>query len=688
MPQHEFERFLALLSKLLKLSSKETAAIADEICDHLEERYSELVASGIAPDEAVKKALSEFDDASGLASRLTSIVQHRKRRRIMTATLGTTAAAIALIATTAFWPDQPRQPGGTGVAHAADGGAATTTTPVAATVEAPTYLSIGEFLPEGLNKPLPEDQEAGTLAEFVKTIQDVTGYSVLLDRNELLECGVDENAKLTANVKGAPAYLAMDRAFEDVNGTQLGWSIENDVLTIATAGKLESSETSWSTMSFDISGLLKRGYSAYELVQVIEDTTSGPWEMTSGEGGTMLAYENVLTARNHQQALFEVQALLQALESDHPEVVVAEPALNGPLADLLGTPVSLDVKDAPLTDVLALLEQQIGAPIDIDEEIDPKTRITTSTSKIPLHVMIDQLDERLKLVISNGRLKITSVDDFDEEMSLAVFDVRDIITDNDTSALHRLILNTTVGPWEDMAGEGGVLCELALGRLVARGSRQAVAGARQLIAVHRTLIARSQPQPPLDPNGVEIRYYRLPEKTADDLVTTIPRFVAPQTWTIVGNMNGGVGLIQKVYVGVDSGFGMGGMGGGGGGFFQMGGMGGVGVSEGGTGGGMGGMGGGSFGTTTPFTVLVIQQTRAVHREISKFINELLHGDAMRRSGTPHPNDGISWPSKLEAIPQAPGGGHDHAPASRPATGELRPSTGANGESSSRVKSTR
>jgi hypothetical protein len=58
MPQHEFERFLALLSKLLKLSSKETAAIADEICDHLEERYSELIAAGVAPDEAVKKALS------------------------------------------------------------------------------------------------------------------------------------------------------------------------------------------------------------------------------------------------------------------------------------------------------------------------------------------------------------------------------------------------------------------------------------------------------------------------------------------------------------------------------------------------------------------------------------------------------------------------------------------------------
>jgi hypothetical protein len=222
---------------------------------------------------------------------------------------------------------------------------------------------------------------------------------------------------------------------------------------------------------------------------------------------------------------------------------------------------------------------------------------------------------------------------------------------------------------------------LAPGRLVARGSQKAVAGARQLIAVHRTMIARSEPQPPLDPNGIEIRYYRLPEKTADDLVATIPKFVAPETWATFPNLDGRVGLIQKVYVGVDSGFGMGGMGGG---FFQMGGMGGVGVGEGGMGGGMGGMAGGAFGTTTPLTVLVIQQTRAVHREISKFINELLHGDAMRRSGPPHPSDGISWPSKLEAIPRTPRGGAAYAPGTRPSSDELRSTPGA----TSGVKPTR
>src|SRR5436190_6289008 len=106
MAEHEFERFLEVLSKLLKLSSKETAAVADEICDHLEERYRELVNLGIARDDAVKQALDEFDDAGDFAAKLNKLVRQRTRRRIMTGALTTAAAsALAILVTTAFWPD-------------------------------------------------------------------------------------------------------------------------------------------------------------------------------------------------------------------------------------------------------------------------------------------------------------------------------------------------------------------------------------------------------------------------------------------------------------------------------------------------------------------------------------------------------------------------------------------------------
>src|SRR5688500_4437617 len=107
MAEHEFERFLEVLSKLLKLSSKETAAVADEICDHLEERYTELVALGISRDDAVKQALDEFDDAGEFAAKLNQLVRQRTRRRVMTGALTTAAAsALAILMTTAFWPDQ------------------------------------------------------------------------------------------------------------------------------------------------------------------------------------------------------------------------------------------------------------------------------------------------------------------------------------------------------------------------------------------------------------------------------------------------------------------------------------------------------------------------------------------------------------------------------------------------------
>src|SRR4029079_17122604 len=106
MSQKEFELYLSLLSRFLRLKSTQRSDIADELRDHLEARLEELSRSGLSREEAIHAALEEFGDATELAQHFTQIAARRKRRFIMRCTVGTVAALTAgILLTTALWPD-------------------------------------------------------------------------------------------------------------------------------------------------------------------------------------------------------------------------------------------------------------------------------------------------------------------------------------------------------------------------------------------------------------------------------------------------------------------------------------------------------------------------------------------------------------------------------------------------------
>jgi hypothetical protein len=54
MPEKEFEIYLSLLSKLLRLSPAQKAAISDELRDHMEERLETLIQAGVSREDAIK----------------------------------------------------------------------------------------------------------------------------------------------------------------------------------------------------------------------------------------------------------------------------------------------------------------------------------------------------------------------------------------------------------------------------------------------------------------------------------------------------------------------------------------------------------------------------------------------------------------------------------------------------------
>lgn len=107
MSESEFELYLQLLGKFLRLRPGQRVEIADELRDHLEARLEELSRSGLSRADAVRRALDEFGDAACLADHFSQLARERKRRFLMRCTLGTVSvAAVILISLSAMWPQQ------------------------------------------------------------------------------------------------------------------------------------------------------------------------------------------------------------------------------------------------------------------------------------------------------------------------------------------------------------------------------------------------------------------------------------------------------------------------------------------------------------------------------------------------------------------------------------------------------
>ena len=66
MSQQEFDSYLALLCRLLRIAPQQREQVAEEFRAHMEDRLEELLAAGLSRDEAIQQAIGEFgDDAVG-----------------------------------------------------------------------------------------------------------------------------------------------------------------------------------------------------------------------------------------------------------------------------------------------------------------------------------------------------------------------------------------------------------------------------------------------------------------------------------------------------------------------------------------------------------------------------------------------------------------------------------------------
>src|SRR5262245_42050126 len=232
MPERDFELYLSLLSRFLRLKPAQRDEIADELRDHLEARLEELAARGLSREEAIRAALDEFGDAAELANHFTQAAHIRKRRLIMRLTFGSVAAlAVSLLVATAFWPESHRTPALQDATAQSFGAAATPAGRAVAdddadkaAVEAKLAKQLGKI--EFVGMPL------GEVLEYIGDQIEVDIIVVRENGEEVTD--VNEPVELRIRRAKLAARTALDLVLEPLG---LGYTIRDGLILVTTSAK-------------------------------------------------------------------------------------------------------------------------------------------------------------------------------------------------------------------------------------------------------------------------------------------------------------------------------------------------------------------------------------------------------------------------------------------------------------------
>lgn len=543
MSEREFELYLSLMSKLLRLGPEQTESIADELRDHFDERFVSLCRQGVPREEAIRQALDEFGDAAGLATDFTQLARVRRRRLVMRCTLATVLlGAAALFVVQALTPPNAVV-NGPPLAQAQGAGDAPVGALEIPEPPAPTTIDPATLVPQPLAEKLTWEFTDMPLNEMLAEFSERVGMPILIDEVALTDSGVPIDEPVTDGLFDLAAYLLLDRLSALL---ELGWYVDDGIIVVTSE---EEAKYHLTLRSHIFTDLREKGYEPDVLIQLMQTVTEGPWEDIDGIGGTLTRVGDVIFVRQSDRMHREVSALLQALRHHGRETYVLCPPVHESIREILKIPVSVEFDRLPLQAAINQLGGETGIDIDIDEVtltdvgIPTDEPVTLTITDKPLETVLKYLLQPLELaaVPDLGRLLITTTEKAEGMEQIVLHDVSDVCQSKDqTEQLLRAVLNETAGPWEVIDGIGGVISVPVSGILVVRQTEKQLQEVRELLAAYRQAVDISGPQSgySAEMEKTETRYYHMSAETAGDLQTMLPRFVKPGTWYPLGYVRG------------------------------------------------------------------------------------------------------------------------------------------------------
>ncbi len=261
--QQEFDNYLALLARLLRIAPQQREQVAEEFRTHMEDRLDDLLSRGIGRDKAVKLALEEFGDAAALAAQIAHISANRKRRWYMkVSAFGVAGLAAAVLLAIALWPESQRLPATAQAVAQQPGMKGAKGKTKAATRPA--------SLEEKLASRIQVDFLETPLSEIFAFLGETAKIQIYVNRRALTEESLALDAPVTMALKDVRVDTVLDLALEQVSD-QLAYLERDGVLIISTVTALEGATE----------------VQVYNCRDLLALTTPQPGMMMGMEGGMM-----------------------------------------------------------------------------------------------------------------------------------------------------------------------------------------------------------------------------------------------------------------------------------------------------------------------------------------------------------------------------------------------------------------
>lgn len=239
MSQQEFDTYLSLLCRLLRIAPQQREQVAEEFRTHMEDRLEDLLASGTEREEAVKLALEEFGDAAGLAAQIASISQGRRKRWIMRiGTISIVGLAAAALLAVALWPEGAQVKAPQVVAQTDEKPAAAGSGPaggdgVAARSEATAEQSIEQKLAQRIDADYPDVP----FLELLYDLSERTKIQMYVNRKAIDGTEASLDAPISINLKSVRVDMVLDLVLEQASD-ELAYVERDGILIISTSEAL------------------------------------------------------------------------------------------------------------------------------------------------------------------------------------------------------------------------------------------------------------------------------------------------------------------------------------------------------------------------------------------------------------------------------------------------------------------
>jgi hypothetical protein len=223
MHDTEFDIYLDLLTRFLRLNPRQRTEIRRELRAHLSDALAEAAERGETADDALRRVLDDFGDAAELAARFRT--SHKKQRWMMHATLSAACAAFALVTFSFFSP--PAQQASAARSRGSE----------AATAHMPEQAADAQIR-AALNKVLPEVKfEDMPLRQALEWVQASMNVNVHVQWKALEDEGVAADTPVTFALKNVSVERLLRMVIDELE-TPVAYAIQDGVLTISTRERL------------------------------------------------------------------------------------------------------------------------------------------------------------------------------------------------------------------------------------------------------------------------------------------------------------------------------------------------------------------------------------------------------------------------------------------------------------------